>query len=127
MVKQQVLEYVAQNMRRQAYGFLSLQMLLAGSVGLCLLLSSFNAAYSACLGGLVAVTANGYALFKLLAKAETGAKAMLQALYRAEVWKWLITIALFALLAKYTAISFLPLLLGYGAAQSAYWFALLLI
>lgn len=76
-------------------------------------------AYSAFCGGMIALLTNFCYAFQLFKpKGANRAKAIVQACYRGETSKWLVTAALFYLLLRYTSTDPVPSLLSYCAMQA---------
>lgn len=83
-------------------------------------------ALSAALGGVAAFVPNLYFALKMQRASGQEARKFVKAFYAGETGKLLITAALFALIFQIPSIEILPLLAGYVAALSVFWFALLM-
>lgn len=83
-------------------------------------------ALSAVLGGMAAFIPNLYFAFKMQRTLGQDARKIVRAFYAGESGKLLLTAALFALIFQFPNIEILPLLAGYIAALSVFWFALLM-
>jgi ATP synthase protein I len=82
--------------------------------------------YSAMLGGVAAFIPNLYFAFRMQRASGQEARKIVRAFYVGESGKLLLTAALFALIFQIPNIEILPLLAGYLAALSVFWFALLM-
>lgn len=83
-------------------------------------------ALSAALGGGAAFIPNLYFAFKMQRASGQEARKVVRAFYAGESGKLLLTAALFALIFQIPGIEILPLMAGYVAALSVFWFALLM-
>ena len=83
-------------------------------------------ALSAALGGMAAFIPNLYFALKMQRTSGQEARKIVRAFYAGETGKLLITAALFTLIFQIPNIDILPLLAGYLAALSVFWFALLM-
>lgn len=81
---------------------------------------------SSALGGLAAFLPNLYFALRVSGSAGKEAKEILQSFYAGESVKLLLTAGLFILIFQIPTIEILPLLAGYIAALSVFWFALLM-
>jgi len=106
--------------------------ILASQLGIAVVMSAFfalfsgqQAALSAFLGGVVAFIPNLYFAAHIYRSSDKDARSVLNAFYRAESRKLLLTAALFAMVFQVPNIEFLPLLAVFIAALSVFWFALL--
>lgn len=87
-----------------------------------------HAGYSALLGGLINVVASFYMAKRIFAGGlAAGPRAWLGRLWLAEIVKFGLTVALFALAIGVLKAAFLPLILAYIATYAAYWVGLLRI
>ncbi|MGR9087398.1 MAG: ATP synthase subunit I [Gammaproteobacteria bacterium] len=85
-----------------------------------------TSAFSAALGGAAALIPNLYFAIKMQRASGQEARQIVRAFYAGESGKLLLTAALFALIFQIPDIEILPLLAGYVAALSVFWFALLM-
>ena len=83
-------------------------------------------ALSGALGGVAAFIPNLYFAFKMQRASGEEARKIVRAFYAGESGKLLLTAALFGLIFQIPNIEILPLLAGYVAALSVFWFALLM-
>ncbi len=82
---------------------------------------------SALIGGLIGVIPNAVFAFKLMQATGKQFGQIEKAFYWGEFLKLMTTGLLFAMVIKFVEISFLPLLLGFIAVLSVFWFSLLTI
>lgn len=82
--------------------------------------------YSSALGGAAAFIPNLYFAFRMQRASGQEARKIVRAFYAGESGKLILTAALFALIFQIPNIEILPLLAGYLAALSVFWFALLM-
>ena len=82
--------------------------------------------YSAALGGLAAFIPNVYFAIRMQRASGQEARKIVRSFYVGETGKLLLTAVLFALIFQIPDIEILPLLAGYVAALSVFWFALLM-
>ncbi|WP_343034414.1 ATP synthase subunit I [Candidatus Methylobacter favarea] len=83
-------------------------------------------ALSSALGGLAAFIPNLYFAFRITNTNGLKARKILRTFYLGESGKLLLTAALFLIIFQIPAIQILPLLAGYIAALSVFWFALIM-
>jgi ATP synthase protein I len=81
---------------------------------------------SSALGGMAAFVPNMYFALRIARSSGMPARKILNSFYAGESGKLLLTAALFILIFKVPNIEILPLLAGYIAALSVFWFALLM-
>jgi ATP synthase protein I len=86
----------------------------------------WHEAYSAGLGGAAAFIPNAYLAVRIFRTAGQEPRKMVTSFYVGETGKLLLTALLFLLIFQIPTIEILPLLAGYLAALSVFWFALLL-
>ena len=90
-----------------------------------LLIGGWKNAVSPSLGGIVAIVPNLYFAGRLYLARHKDAQGIVNAFYKGETVKLLLTVALFAIALQTSSVNFLTLLLGYAAVLSVFWFALL--
>jgi ATP synthase protein I len=78
------------------------------------------------LGGMAAFVPNLYFALRVLRSSGKTAREVLNSFYAGESVKLLLTVALFVMIFKIPSIEIIPLLVGYMAALSVFWFALLM-
>ena len=84
-----------------------------------------QAAWSAMLGGSIALATTGWFALRVFAKGpDAPLKQVVRAFYAGEVQKLLLTALLFYLVIRWAQASFLPLLLTYMGALLVYWLIL---
>jgi ATP synthase protein I len=83
-------------------------------------------ALSAMLGGVAAFVPNLYFALRIHRSAGQEARKIVNSFYAGESGKLLLTAALFMMIFQISNIQILPLLIGYIAALSVFWFALLM-
>jgi ATP synthase protein I len=83
-------------------------------------------ALSPLLGGFAAFVPNVYFAIRMAASAGQPAQKIVRSFYAGETGKLLLTAALFFLIFQIPGIKLLPLLAGYVATLSIFWFALLM-
>jgi len=83
-------------------------------------------AISCALGGVAAFIPNLYFALRIHKTVGQPARKVMNSFYAGESGKLILTAALFVLIFKVPNIAILPLLLGYIAALSVFWFALLM-
>ncbi len=83
-------------------------------------------AISSALGGVAAFVPNLYFALRINKSAGQPARKVMNSFYAGESGKLILTAALFVLIFKVPNITILPLLVGYIAALSVFWFALLM-
>jgi ATP synthase protein I len=105
---------------------LSYQLMITVVVSLGFAVEGWQKALSPALGGLAAFIPNLYFALRITGSAEQEARKILQSFYAGETVKLLLTAALFMLIFQIPNIKILPLLAGYAAALSVFWFALLM-
>ena len=81
---------------------------------------------SSALGGMAAFIPNLYFALRVYRTSEKPARKIVNSFYAGESGKLLLTAALFIMIFKVPNIEILPLLIGYMAALSVFWFALLM-
>ena len=81
---------------------------------------------SSALGGMAAFVPNLYFALRIVRSSGMPARKIVNSFYAGESGKLLLTAALFILIFKVPNIEILPLLAGYMAALSVFWFALLM-
>ena len=81
---------------------------------------------SSALGGMAAFVPNLYFAFRIYRSSGKPAREIVNSFYAGESGKLLLTAALFIMIFKVPNIEILPLLAGYIAALSVFWFALLM-
>jgi ATP synthase protein I len=86
----------------------------------------WDSSYSAALGGFAAFIPNLYFAIKMQRASGLEARKIVRSFYAGESGKLLLTAALFALIFQIPNVEILPLLAGYLAALSVFWFALLM-
>lgn len=84
------------------------------------------ASLSAALGGAAAFFPNLYFAYKINKSSGLEARKIIVSFYTGEAGKLLLTAAFFVLIFQIPNIKLLPLLAGYLAALSVFWFALLM-
>ncbi|MGZ8189748.1 MAG: ATP synthase subunit I [Methylococcaceae bacterium] len=89
-------------------------------------LGGWQKGLSPVLGGGAALIPNIYFALRIQRAAGQNAKKILDAFYAGEAGKLLLTAALFVIIFQIPNIEILPLLAGYAAALSVFWFALLM-
>lgn len=105
---------------------LGYQVLIIMAVSLGFVVGGWQKALSSALGGLAAFIPNLYFALRVSGSAEQEARKILRSFYVGESVKLLLTAALFILIFQIPSIEILPLLAGYIAALSVFWFALLM-
>jgi len=78
------------------------------------------------LGGMAAFIPNLYFALRIHKSTGKEARKIVNSFYAGESGKLLLTAALFAMIFQIPGIKILPLLAGYAAALSVFWFALLM-
>jgi ATP synthase protein I len=81
---------------------------------------------SSALGGMAAFVPNLYFVLQMYRSSGKPARKIVNSFYVGESGKLLLTAALFIMIFKVPGIEILPLLAGYIAALSVFWFALLM-
>lgn len=81
---------------------------------------------SSALGGIAAFVPNLYFALRIVRSSGMPARKIVNSFYAGESGKLLLTAALFIMIFKVPNIEILPLLAGYIAALSVFWFALLM-
>ena len=105
-----------------SYQLLIILIITAGSAGF----GGMHYAISTALGGVAAFVPNLYFALRIHKAAGLPARKVVNAFYAGESGKLILTAALFVLIFQVPNITILPLLLGYIAALSVFWFALLM-
>ncbi|MEE9397728.1 MAG: ATP synthase subunit I [Methylococcales bacterium] len=90
------------------------------------LYGGWQKAISPALGGIVALLPNGYFAYRIHLANGKEAKQVVRTFYAAEIVKIFLTAALFFFVFHVPGVEFLALLIGYIAAVSVHWFALIL-
>lgn len=85
-----------------------------------------TAGLSAALGGMAAFIPNLFFAYRIKKATGQEARKIVVSFYTGEVGKLLLTAAVFVLIFQIPKIDLLPLLVGYLAALSVFWFALLM-
>lgn len=83
-------------------------------------------AFSSILGGITAFIPNLYLALRLYKSTGLDARKIVNAFYAGEAGKLLLTAALFVIVFQLPNLQILPLLAGYIAVLSVFWFALLM-
>jgi len=102
------------------------QLVLIMLVSLGFSVEGWQKAFSAALGGVAAFIPNLYFALRMSKAAELEADKMLRSFYIGEKVKLLLTALLFILIIQIPNIDIRPLLVGFIAALSVFWFALLM-
>ncbi len=89
------------------------------------LLGGWKSAISPLIGGGVAFLPNVYFAYKVYLARNQAAQGIVQAFYAGETVKLILTVALFSMVLQIPSVDFLTLLVGYVAALSVFWFALI--
>ena len=105
-----------------SYQLLIILVMTAGLAGY----GGANYAMSSALGGVAAFVPNLYFALRIHKAAGLPARKVMNSFYAGESGKLILTAALFVLIFKIPNITILPLLIGYIAALSVFWFALLM-
>jgi ATP synthase protein I len=105
---------------------LGYQVLIIVVVCLGFAVEGWQKAFSPALGGLAAFIPNLYFALRITGSAEQEAGKILQSFYVGETVKLVLTAVLFMLIFQIPSVKILPLLVGYVAALSVFWFALLM-
>ncbi|MEQ1543605.1 ATP synthase subunit I [Methyloglobulus sp.] len=105
---------------------LGYQVLIITVVSLGFGVGGWQKAFSATIGGFAAFIPNLYFALRVAGSAEQDARKVLRSFYVGESVKLLLTVALFMLIFQIPNIEILPLMAGYIAALSVFWFALLM-
>lgn len=92
---------------------------------LLLIAKDSNLSYSVLMGGLVWLGPNFYFAIRVFSGggANITPQSMLINFYRAEVTKLALCAIFFVIIVKYLPVAILPMLVGYGIAQVAFWMA----
>lgn len=102
------------------------QVLIIAVVSLAFVVGGWQKGLSAALGGLAAFVPNLYFALRVSGAAGQEAKKVLRSFYVGESVKLLLTVGLFILIFQIPRVEILPLMAGYIAALSIFWFALLM-
>jgi ATP synthase protein I len=102
------------------------QVLIIAVVSLAFVVGGWQKALSAALGGLAAFVPNLYFALRVSGAAGQEAKKVLRSFYVGESVKLLLTVGLFIIIFQIPRVEILPLMAGYIAALSIFWFALLM-
>ena len=105
-----------------SYQILIILIITAGLAGY----GGMHYAISSALGGMAAFVPNLYFALRIHKTVGQPARKVMNSFYAGESGKLILTAALFVLIFKVPNIAILPLLLGYIAALSVFWFALLM-
>ena len=105
-----------------SYQLLIILIITAGLAGY----GGMHYAISSALGGVAAFVPNLYFALRINKAAGLPARKVMNSFYVGESGKLILTAVLFVLIFKVPNITILPLLLGYIAALSVFWFALLM-
>lgn len=105
-----------------SYQILIIIIMTAGFV----LAGGWQKALSPALGGMAAFIPNLYFALRMYRSAGQEARKIVRSFYAGESGKLLLTAALFFMIFQIPNIEILPLLAGYIAALSVFWFALLM-
>ena len=105
---------------------LSYQVLIIMVVSLGFAVGGWQKALSSILGGSAALVPNLYFALKISGSEGKDARIILRSFYIGESVKLSLTAALFIMIFQIPGIEILPLLAGYIAALSVFWFALLM-
>lgn len=105
---------------------LGCQVLIIAVVSLGFVVGGWQKAISSAIGGLAAFIPNLYFALRVAGSAEQDARKILRSFYVGESVKLLLTVALFMLIFQIPSIEILPLMAGYVAALSVFWFALIM-
>lgn len=89
-------------------------------------ISGLQTAKSPFLGGVAAFIPNLYFVLRIIRVSGQGAKKIVNSFYAGESGKLILTAVLFFLIFQIPNINILTLLLGYIAALSVFWFALIM-
>lgn len=104
---------------------LSAQVLMAVVVvAVFSLAAGVRSALSPLLGAVVAIVPNLYFAYKVYLARYQQAQGIVNAFYKGETVKLILTVVLFAIALQVPSVNFLTLLLGYIAVLSVFWFAL---
>jgi ATP synthase protein I len=105
---------------------LGYQLLIITVVSLGFAVGGWQKAFSSALGGLAAFVPNLYFALRVSRAAGQEPRKILTSFYTGESVKLLLTAALFLMIFQIPSLEILPLLAGYAAALSVFWFALLM-
>lgn len=105
---------------------LSYQLVLIMLVSLGFAVEGWHKAFSSALGGVAAFIPNLYFALRMVKTADLDANKKLRSFYIGESVKLLLTALLFVLIIQIPNIDIVPLLAGFIAALSVFWFALLM-
>lgn len=106
---------------------LILQILAIGTVASgFFLIGSWEAFYSSALGGLAAFLPNLYFALRISGAAKGDPKKIVRSFYVGESGKLVLTALLFYMFFQLPGIELLPLMIGFVAALSVFWFALVM-
>jgi len=95
--------------------------------GVWIVLADAFAAKSALIGGLIGFVPNVLFSIKIIQAIGKQSRQIEKAFYWGEILKLISTAVLFGLVIIYMEISFLPMLIGFAAVLSVFWFSLLTI
>lgn len=105
---------------------LAYQLLVITLVSAGFMLGGWHKTLSSMMGGLAAFVPNMYFAFRLAGTRNRDPGKILRSFYIGESVKLLLTAALFILILQIPNIEIIPLLAGFAAALSVFWFALLM-
>ena len=105
---------------------LGYQVLIITMISLGFAVGGWQKAFSSALGGLAAFIPNLFFALRVSASAGQEPRRILRSFYTGESVKLFLTAALFLLIFQIPSLEILPLLVGYVAALSVFWFALLM-
>ena len=105
---------------------LGYQVLIIVVVSLGFAVGEWHKALSSALGGLAAFVPNLYFALRVSGMAGQEPRKIIRSFYTGESVKLFLTAALFLLIFQIPSVKILPLLVGYVAALSVFWFALLM-
>jgi ATP synthase protein I len=105
---------------------LGYQVLIIVVVSLGFVVGGWQKALSSALGGLAAFIPNLYFALRVSGSAGQEPRKIIRSFYTGESVKLFLTAALFILIFQIPSLEILPLLAGYVAALSVFWFALLM-
>lgn len=105
---------------------LGYQVLIITVLSLGFAVGGWQKAFSSALGGLAAFIPNLFFALRVSASAGQEPRKILRSFYAGESVKLFMTAALFVLIFQIPGLKIMPLLAGYIAALSVFWFALLM-
>lgn len=101
-------------------------MVIVWVAGVFMLVYGGQQAKAAAVGGMAALVPNIYFAWRISRSAGLEAKKVVRSFYTGESGKLLMTAAIFAIIFQVPNLDILPLLVGYVAVLSVFWFALLM-